>query len=40
LGGKQAVRSRVKHTVSINGREISISLEEAFWSGLKDIAQE
>jgi predicted DNA-binding ribbon-helix-helix protein len=30
----------VKHTVSINGRKISISLEEAFWRGLKDIAQE
>ena len=30
----------VKHTVSINGRKTSISLEEAFWSSLKEIARE
>jgi predicted DNA-binding ribbon-helix-helix protein len=34
------VKSPVRHTVSINGRKTSISLEEAFWSGLKHIAQE
>jgi len=30
----------VKHSVSLDGRKTSISLEEAFWSSLKEIASE
>jgi predicted DNA-binding ribbon-helix-helix protein len=29
-----------KRAVSIDGRKTSISLEEAFWTALKEIAQE
>ena len=28
----------VKHSVHIDGRKTSVSLEDAFWSGLKEIA--
>ena len=30
----------LKHSVVIDGYKISISLEEAFWTALKEIAQE
>jgi len=30
----------VKHTVFIDGTQRGVSLEEAFWKGLKHIAQE
>jgi predicted DNA-binding ribbon-helix-helix protein len=30
----------VKHSVNIDGHRTSISLEEAFWTALKDIAHE
>jgi predicted DNA-binding ribbon-helix-helix protein len=30
----------VKHTVFINGTQRGVYLEEAFWKGLKHIAQE
>jgi predicted DNA-binding ribbon-helix-helix protein len=30
----------VKHSVKVDGRETSISLEGPFWSALKDIANE
>jgi predicted DNA-binding ribbon-helix-helix protein len=30
----------VKHTVFINGTQRGVSLEEAFWKGLKHIARE
>ena len=29
----------VKHSVSIDGRQTTISLEEAFWTALKEIAK-
>ena len=28
----------VKHTIVINGHKTSVTLEDAFWSGLKEIA--
>jgi len=41
LWGERAMKSPVvKHSLSIDGHKTSISLEEAFWSGLKDIAHE
>ena len=41
LGGERAVKSPVlSHSVSVDGHKTSISLEEAFWSALKDIAHE
>jgi predicted DNA-binding ribbon-helix-helix protein len=30
----------VKHSISIDGQQTSISLEEAFWTALKEIAHE
>jgi predicted DNA-binding ribbon-helix-helix protein len=30
----------VKHSITIDGRRTSISLEEAFWNSLKEIAHE
>ena len=30
--------SVVKHSILINGRKTGVSLEEAFWSDLKEIA--
>jgi predicted DNA-binding ribbon-helix-helix protein len=37
--GKPAMKSLVvKRSVVINGHKTSISLEEAFWKGLKEIA--
>ena len=30
----------VKHSVSIDGQQTSISLEKAFWTALKEIAHE
>jgi predicted DNA-binding ribbon-helix-helix protein len=30
----------VRHSITIDGQISSVSLEEAFWSALKDIAQE
>jgi predicted DNA-binding ribbon-helix-helix protein len=30
----------VKHSVNVDGHRTSISLEAAFWTALKDIAQE
>jgi predicted DNA-binding ribbon-helix-helix protein len=40
-GGERAVKSPVlSHSVSIDGHRTSISLEEAFWNALKDIANE
>jgi predicted DNA-binding ribbon-helix-helix protein len=32
--------SVVKHSVVVAGRKTSVSLEDAFWKGLKDIATE
>jgi predicted DNA-binding ribbon-helix-helix protein len=29
----------IKRSISIDGHKTSISLEDAFWSGLKEIAQ-
>jgi predicted DNA-binding ribbon-helix-helix protein len=29
----------IKHSISIDGRKTSITLEDAFWSLLKEIAQ-
>ena len=29
----------IKHSVAIGGRRTSVSLEDAFWGGLKEIAQ-
>jgi len=29
----------IKHSIVIGGHKTSVSLEEAFWSGLKEIAQ-
>ena len=41
FGGERAVKSPVlSHSVSVDGHKTSISLEEAFWSALKDIAHE
>jgi predicted DNA-binding ribbon-helix-helix protein len=37
--GKQAVKSQVlKRSIVIAGHKTSISLEDAFWKGLKEIA--
>ena len=30
----------VKHSIVISGRKTSVSLEEPFWSGMKEISQE
>lgn len=38
-GGKPAQRLR-KHSVTVAGHRTSISLEEAFWSALKQLAAE
>ena len=41
LGGERAMKSLViSRSININGHKTSISLEEAFWSALKDIAHE
>jgi predicted DNA-binding ribbon-helix-helix protein len=42
LGGRTVMRSSpvIKRSIAINGRKTSISLEDAFWSNLKDIAHE
>ena len=33
------MKSRVvKHSVNLNGRKTSVSFEDAFWEGLKEIA--
>jgi predicted DNA-binding ribbon-helix-helix protein len=41
LGGERAIKSLViSRSININGHKTSISLEEAFWSALKDIAHE
>jgi predicted DNA-binding ribbon-helix-helix protein len=29
----------VKHSIAVNGRKTSISVEQPFWEGLKEIAQ-
>jgi predicted DNA-binding ribbon-helix-helix protein len=39
-GGRSMKSLIVKHSVVIDGRKTSISLEEAFWTALKDIAHE
>jgi predicted DNA-binding ribbon-helix-helix protein len=28
----------VKHSVNLNGRKTSVSVEDAFWEGLKEVA--
>jgi predicted DNA-binding ribbon-helix-helix protein len=39
--GRRAMKSLVvKHSVNVDGHRTSISLEEAFWTALKKIAQE
>jgi predicted DNA-binding ribbon-helix-helix protein len=38
LGDALMKSSIVKRSVVINGHKTSVSLEDAFWSGLKDIA--
>ena len=40
FGGRAMRASPVKRSILINGQKTSISLEEAFWSTLKDIAHE
>jgi predicted DNA-binding ribbon-helix-helix protein len=30
----------IKHSIVIGGHKTSVSLEEAFWEGLKEVAQE
>lgn len=35
----ESTRRIVKHSLSIAGHRTSISLEEAFWRALKDIAE-
>jgi predicted DNA-binding ribbon-helix-helix protein len=42
LGGERAMKSSpvIKRSIAINGQRTSISLEDAFWSTLKDIAHE
>jgi predicted DNA-binding ribbon-helix-helix protein len=32
--------SVIKHSISIGGHKTSVSLEDAFWSGLKEIAHD
>jgi Ribbon-helix-helix domain len=40
LWGMQSMRSLiVKRSIAIGGRETSVSLEDAFWSRLKEIAR-
>lgn len=31
--------SIIKRSIVVNGHKTSVSLEDAFWSGLKDIAR-
>ena len=38
--GRRAKSTVVKHSVSIAGRNTSVSLENAFWQSLKEIASE
>ena len=33
------MRSVIKRSISMDGHKTSITLEDAFWSGLKEIAQ-
>jgi predicted DNA-binding ribbon-helix-helix protein len=41
VSARRAMKSTViKHSIAINGQRTSISLEDAFWSTLKDIAHE
>src|SRR6516225_3551165 len=41
LGGERAMKSPViSRSININGHKTSVSLEDAFWSALKDIAHE
>jgi predicted DNA-binding ribbon-helix-helix protein len=38
--GRRAKSTIVRHSVSIAGRNTSVSLENAFWQSLKEIASE
>ena len=38
--GRRAKSTVGRHTVSIAGRNTSVSLEDAFWEALKEIASE
>jgi predicted DNA-binding ribbon-helix-helix protein len=39
-GGRSMKSLVVKHSVMVDGHKTSISLEEAFWTALKEIAHE
>jgi predicted DNA-binding ribbon-helix-helix protein len=38
-GGLMMKSSVIKHSIVIGGHQTSVSLEDAFWSGLKEIAR-